>query len=199
MSAIRLFILAAFAEHGAIYGHQVRLQAEREYLHLWTDISVGSVYGAIKRLAAEGLLVEVRSEREGNLPPRHVYAITEAGRAALAELRSRGLSDIWFKPDPFDLALTRTTPDMLQQLPEVLVARLDSLRALLARTETANGSARQHVTLAESWALSHAEHRLRAEISWLEKLLTAAPQIIADERSGQHPRRAQRTSTPRSS
>lgn len=195
MSSIRLFILASFADHGEMYGHQVRLQAEQEYVHLWTDISVGSVYGAIRRLAAEGLLDEVRSERQGNLPARQVYAITPAGRAALAELRARGLRDVWFKPDPFDLALTRTTRDTVGDLPEVLQARLSAVQSLLARTETANANARQHVTLSESWALSHAEHRLRAEIGWLELLQAAAPQIIADEQGRHHLRRHRPTET----
>src|SRR3954471_17939403 len=107
MSSIRLFILSSFAELGPMHGHRLRLVAEQNHVHLWTDITVGAVYGAMKRLAAEGLLREAGQEREGNRPTRQLYEITEEGLAALASLRRAGLSDVWFKYDPFDLALTR--------------------------------------------------------------------------------------------
>lgn len=56
MSSIRLFILSSFAELGPMHGHRLRLTAEHNRVHLWTDITVGAVYGAMKRLALEGLL-----------------------------------------------------------------------------------------------------------------------------------------------
>ena len=117
MSSIRLFILSSFAEHGPMHGHLLRLVAERMRVPLWTDISVGAVYGAMKRLAAEGLLREAGREQEGNRPTRQLYEITEEGRRALAALRREGLREVWFKFDPFDLALTRMDRDALETLP----------------------------------------------------------------------------------
>jgi DNA-binding PadR family transcriptional regulator len=181
VSSIRLFILTSFAEHGEMYGHQVRLQAEREHLHLWTDISVASTYGAIKRLAAEGLLEAVRSEREGNLPERQIYAITDAGRRVLADLRHEALSAIWFKPDPFDLALTRLDPSELGELPGVIAARVDSLKLRLDEKIALNQRADEYLMLSEKLALTHTEYRLRAEIAWHESILAAVPEILADE------------------
>ena len=94
MSSIRLFILSSFAELGPMHGHRLRLEAERNRVHLWTDISVGAVYGAMKRLASEGLLREAGREREGNRPTRQLYEITEEGRLALAALQRAGLSEV---------------------------------------------------------------------------------------------------------
>ena len=56
MSAIRLFILSSLAEFGPSRGHHLRLETERTRVHMWTDMSGGAVYGAMKRLALEGLL-----------------------------------------------------------------------------------------------------------------------------------------------
>jgi DNA-binding PadR family transcriptional regulator len=184
VSSIRLFILAFLADHGDTHGHQVRLKAEEEHVHLWTDISVGSVYGAMKRLATEGLIREVRVERRGNLPERLVYGITDAGREALAGLRSEGLSQIWLKPDPFDLALTRLVPDQLDHLPDVLKTRLDDVTKLLQAKVEQSQEADPFITVAERYALSHTVHRLRAEITWLEGIIAALPEIVADERTG---------------
>ena len=183
MSSIRLFILDALARHGEMHGHQLRLLAEQERVHLWTDISVGALYGAIKRLAAEGLLAEVRTEREGSYPERQVYSITNAGRASLTGLQQAALEQVAFRPDPFDLALCRPDPHRLDELGAAVGRRLDTLTTLLAEVERANERARPHLSLGETHALLHREHRLRAEIEWHRGLVAALPDVVADERS----------------
>lgn len=184
MSSIRLFILDTFARNGEMHGHKVRLQAEQEHLHLWTDVSVGSLYQAIKRLLSEGLLAEVRVEREGNLPERQVYGITGQGRR-LGELQSQGLAHIWMKPDPFDLALTHLDPEKLDDLHAVIASRLDELSSMLSTTEALNAQAIDggYLTVSEALAVSHGAHRLRAEVAWLQEVLNAVPEIVADERT----------------
>ena len=66
VSSIRLFILGTLSASGPLHGHQIRQQAQSDRTEIWTDIQVGSVYGALKRLANEGLVRELRTER----PPR---------------------------------------------------------------------------------------------------------------------------------
>ncbi|MGE5146346.1 MAG: PadR family transcriptional regulator [Candidatus Eiseniibacteriota bacterium] len=189
MSSIRLFILSSFAELGPMHGHRLRLQAEKNHVTLWTDITVGAVYGAMKRLATEGLLRESGQERAGNRPTRQLYEITEEGRRALAELRRAGLRDLWFKYDPFDLALTRMDDEALDTLPSMLAVRLDKVRALLAETKRVNAGARDKVGLAKQWALRHSEYRLEAEVAYLTDLLAAAGDVVSDERRAR-PRKA---------
>jgi DNA-binding PadR family transcriptional regulator len=186
MSSIRLFILSSFDEFGPMHGHLMRTIAERMKVPLWTDISVGAVYGAMKRLAAERLLRASAREREGNRPTRQLYEITDEGRRALAELRRAGLSEVWFKYDPFDLALTRIDAEALETLPSTLAERLKSARAMLAESREVNRSAREHVGLAKQWALRHTEYRLQAEVAYLTDLLNAAADVVADERNPRH-------------
>ncbi len=166
-----------------MHGHRLRLTAERYRVHLWTDISVGAVYGAMKRLASEGLLREAGREREGNRPIRQLYEITEEGHAALAALQRAGLSEVDFKFDPFDLALTRLDPASLDTLPLVLSERLDKVQELLAESERINEEARDYIGVAKQWALRHFEYRLEAEVAYLTALLTAAPEVVSDERN----------------
>ena len=166
-----------------MHGHRLRLQAEHNRVHMWTDISVGAVYGAMKRLASEGLLREAGREREGNRPTRQLYEITEEGRLALAALRRAGLSEVVFKFDPFDLALTRLDPETLDTLPSVLAERLDKVRALLAESQQINEEAREYIGVAKQWALRHFEYRLEAEVAYLTALRSAAADIVFDERN----------------
>ncbi|HEY5817175.1 MAG TPA: PadR family transcriptional regulator [Mesorhizobium sp.] len=181
MSSIRLFILSSFAELGPMHGHLLRLEAERRHVNLWTDISVGAVYGAMKRMASEGLLREVRSEQEGNRPARQIFEITERGRATLLDLERAGLTEIWFKFDPFDLALARATEATATDLPVILRDRLKRLREMLAQTKSVNDRARRHSGKAKDWALRHSEMRLEVEIDFLAGLLGEIDAIVREK------------------
>ena len=137
VASIRLFILSSFDALGPMHGHRLRVEAERNHVTLWTDVSVGAVYGAMKRLASEGLLQEAGREREGRRPTRQLYEITDAGRGALATLRREGLSEVWFRFDPFDLALTRMDAAVRDDLPDLLARRLDAVREIAGRATAA--------------------------------------------------------------
>jgi len=132
MLSVRLFILDAFERHGEMHGHQLRSYAERERVSLWTEISVGSLYQAIKRLVADGLLAAIRTEREKNFPERQIFAITQLGRESLAILRNEGLHEVVARWDPFDLALTRIGQISREVIEECVAARLLALRQMLA-------------------------------------------------------------------
>lgn len=183
MSAVRLFVLSALAEHGPMHGHQIRNQAHSDRAEMWTEVKVGALYGALKRLAGEGLIAEVRSERVGNLPERTVYEITERGHEALAAVHNDALRTIVFPPDPFDLALVHAGGMDEQELAHAITDRRDALavreRALRHQTESAD----QWLNEAERMAMAHGLARLAAEIAWHDELLDRLPKIVADFRN----------------
>ncbi|MBN6057439.1 PadR family transcriptional regulator, partial [Nonomuraea sp. RK-328] len=183
VSSIRVFVLGALSERGPMHGHQLRLLAEEEHLDLWTDITIGGLYGAIKRLAVEGLIEEERTEQVGSYPQRKVWRITDAGSHTLASLRLSGLREIVLKPDPFDLVLTRLDPDHLDDLTPVIEARIASLEAMLTEYEAHARSIARYLTLAESLAMRHRVARLRAEIAWHRELASRLPELIIEERT----------------
>jgi DNA-binding PadR family transcriptional regulator len=188
MSSTRLFILGALLERGEMHGHQLRLLAEEEHIDMWTDISVGGLYGAIKRLAAEGLIEGVRTERAGGYPQRQVWRITEQGRISLGAQLVAALRDIEFRADPFDLAFTRVTGDKLAALPALLEARLAKLVALEADERAHLDSIAQYLNLAEQYAMRHRRARILADIEWLRDTIDHLPEIIQDRSSREeHP------------
>ena len=183
MSTVRLFILDSLVRHGPMHGHQMRALAEQEHVDEWTDITVGSLYGALKRLEAEGLVEAVRTEREGNYPPRRVLDVTDAGRAALDELHVSALAVVGLRPDPADYPLARPQPGHLDNLATVLKDRLAALHEQVAAHRAQLVAIDQHLTLAERLTLTHTTDRLNAEVEFHERLLAAVPEIVADELS----------------
>lgn len=180
MSTIRLYVLALLAERGPLHGHALRLVAEQERIDEWTDFTVGAVYGVLKRLAAEGLIAAVRTEREGHYPERVVYEITEAGEQALADLRRRGLAHVDVPRDGFDLALSLLDPDRLDALEGTVRGRLAELEGRHAATLAMLDRAGAYLWTSERWALDHMITRLETEVAWHRRLLEAVPEIVAD-------------------
>ncbi|NEM90500.1 helix-turn-helix transcriptional regulator [Galbitalea soli] len=187
MSSIRLYLLDALAERGPMHGHQLRLLAEEEHVHVWTDISVGAVYGALKRMLADGLIRETRSERAGSYPQRQVYEITEQGIAALREMRAAALGAVVIRTDPFDLAMTRLDRDRLDDLPTVIAERIRTLEHMLDDAHAMLDRAAPYLTVGEAFVMTHKVARIRADIAWHHELLTELPAIIADESARKDP------------
>jgi DNA-binding PadR family transcriptional regulator len=183
MSAIRLFVLSALSENGPMHGHQIRQQAQIDRTELWTEVKVGALYGALKRLAGEGLIVEVRSERQGNFPERTVYAITERGRESFAAVHGEALRTVVVRPDPFDLALVHASAIDEKDLAHLVADRRDALAAQESSVRHQAEIADRWLSEAERMVLEHRVARLAGELRWHEELLDRLPKIAADFRS----------------
>ena len=62
-------------------GYDVKKLIERSIAHFWNE-SYGQIYPILNRLAAEGF-AERRREKQRGKPDRHVYSLTDKGRAEL--------------------------------------------------------------------------------------------------------------------
>ena len=177
MNPTRLFVLGALARHGPMYGHQIRRDARIDRAELWSDVRPGSLYGALHRMAAEGLIEAVRSEQAGNLPARTVYAITGEGREELLALRAEAFRQVGLRPDPVDLAVAMSSDLPREELRALISDRQRALAAHLEffRHEQDRSWAEQ--TVADSLILRHAIVRLEAEVRWHEDLLDAVPKL----------------------
>jgi DNA-binding PadR family transcriptional regulator len=69
---------------GEASGYEIKKDIEEGFFSHFIDASFGSIYPALIQLTAEGLLT-VRAEEQTGRPDKKVYAITEAGRKALAK------------------------------------------------------------------------------------------------------------------
>jgi DNA-binding PadR family transcriptional regulator len=184
MNSTRLFILGSLARGGEMYGHQIRRAAQVDRTELWTDIKQGSLYSALHRMTAEGVIEIVRTEQEGSMPARTVYAITPAGREELTALRDEALRQIRLRPDPVDLALQNAQDMSEDELHLVLENRRAALAAELASWRHLRDTADPHLTGIEALGFSHTLLRLEAELAWHEQSLKALPAIFAGARYG---------------
>lgn len=72
---------------GEATGYEIKKEIEEGPISHFIEASFGSIYPALTQLLGEGLLT-VRAEEQTGRPDKKVYAITEAGRQALARALS---------------------------------------------------------------------------------------------------------------
>ena len=184
VSSIRLFILGTLASSGPLHGHQIRQQAQNDRTETWTDIQVGSVYGALKRLANEDLIREVRTEKVGNRPERTVYEITAEGRRSLAAIHQTALRELDRHHDPFDLALAQARDVPVEHLEQIVENRIGALQVQLAEQRHAAETADPYVNEAERLVIQHLIVRTEAEIRWHTEVAARVAKIAADFANG---------------
>jgi len=184
VSSIRLFILGTLSASGPLHGHQIRQQALADRAETWSDVQVGSVYGALKRLANEDLIREVRTERVGNRPERTVYEITPAGCRSLAAIHDKALRELDHHHDTFDLALTQSRSVPEEDLEQIVQNRIGALRVQLATQRHAAEHADPYVNEAERLIIQHLIVRTEAELNWHTELAARLPKVVADFAAG---------------
>ncbi|MGQ0840744.1 PadR family transcriptional regulator [Actinokineospora sp.] len=91
MSATRMLVLGVIHWAGKAHGYQVRAELIGWRAEDWARIKPGSIYHAIRKAAADGLIETVSAEPGQGGPDRTAYRITEAGDAELLRLIREGL------------------------------------------------------------------------------------------------------------
>lgn len=131
-------------------------------------LSPGSLYRAVERFAAKGLIVEVGVERQGNRPERTVYTITPAGREALrasiAEMLGRYVNEY---PE-FPVAIGEAHNLPAGEVAQLLGARLARIEETLGFIDAALGRiAERGVATAHVLNVHYTRAMLSAEAEWL--------------------------------
>lgn len=138
------------------------------------NVSHGSLYSTVERLAGLGLIQPVETSREGRRPERTVYEITELGRDQLLDALRTEL--MRYTPDYPRLATGLSFASLLEprEVGELLERRAIEVEAELSGFQVAlDASLKQQSHPVERVSLIEAEYviaLLRAELDWLRSL-----------------------------
>jgi DNA-binding PadR family transcriptional regulator len=93
VSATRLLVLGVVRMHGTAHGYQVRRDLLTWSADKWANAAPGSIYHALKKMAAEKLLEIVESDGEARGPDRTAYRLTLDGETEFQLLLAKSLSE----------------------------------------------------------------------------------------------------------
>lgn len=167
-----------------MYGHQLRRDARIDRTERWSEVQPGSLYGALHRLAAEGLIEPLRTEQDGQLPARTIYGITAEGRRELRALRAEALQEIRIQPDPVDLALAMSSDLSEDALRGYVEDRMRALLAQASQLEHQRERTWPDQTVADDLVIEHARLRVQAELSWHQLVLDRLGKLTSESEHG---------------
>jgi DNA-binding PadR family transcriptional regulator len=153
-----------------VHGYDVRRELLSWNADKWANVQPGSVYHALRKLSAEGLLREVATEQVGARPARTTYEITEKGSAEFTSLLRSNWWQLAGPPDPFMAAFS-----FLPALPRTEAAAALHNRAtqLRASVEQLQGAQVSDWVVNKpsyvSWMWELTIERSEAEIAWCER------------------------------
>jgi DNA-binding PadR family transcriptional regulator len=177
MWSTRLLVLGLVRWLGPVHGYLVRRELDTWRMPGSPEVGAGSIYHALKRLAAEGLLEVAGTESVDDRPARTTYRITAKGETEFQRTLRERLWEVAGGDDPFGTAWAFAqvlTPAenaaMLRQRAEVLYARVEQVTVLLAATTSEFTEGRE-----EAFVPAHARALLKrqtdlwiADAAWCE-------------------------------
>lgn len=165
--------LLGFLSWGPMSGYDLRQLIEGSIANFWSE-GFGRIYPMLAQLAEEGLATRSETRSEGGRP-RHSYAITDAGRAALRDwlqeptvprpARNERLLKLFFSARS-ELAVSR---DHLVAFREELLGKREHYGEIRSRLEAVQDAPRDQ----RFWlmTLRNGELQVEAELQWCEEVL----------------------------
>lgn len=167
-----------------VHGYDVRRELLGWGADKWANIQPGSIYHALRKLAAEGLLREVTTEQVGARPARTTYEVTDKGAAEFQTLLRGHFWEVSTPPDPF-LAAFAFLPSMpREEAVAALRARMKLLQAGIDHLRSVNEADwAKNKPPYVWWMWDLTIERSEAEIRWCER----TAKLIEDGTSYQPP------------
>lgn len=153
-----------------MHGYEIQKALEVSRADVWADVLPGSIYHALKKLTAEGLL-EIHATEQTGFRQKAIYAITEAGRLEFKRL----LRQAWTVPPKAFPTGLYTAMTFLGALPpeEVLpglMAQTAALREEIAQWNAAEALKAPHLPDYARLMFANGREHLEADLRLLEAL-----------------------------
>nr|CEL19227.1 Transcriptional regulator, PadR family [Kibdelosporangium sp. MJ126-NF4]CTQ94973.1 Transcriptional regulator, PadR family [Kibdelosporangium sp. MJ126-NF4] len=185
-----MLVLGVVRMRGEAHGYQVRQDLLMWAADRWANTKPGSIYHALKKLAADNLLEEVATQETGLGPERVLYRITQQGEGEFFFLLNKAISDTETGAAMFNAALPFITTLDRGSLIFLLRNRIQQVSATAEHTRLlldqgiapAHGEPGKPPHVREMftyWLVS-----VEAELGWLRDLvgrLEAGEYTLADD------------------
>lgn len=162
----REMLLLGLLRSGERHGYQINDFIERT-LSFCADVKKATAYFLLDKMEGRGW-VTASEHREGNRPPRKVYAITPEGEAAFQRLLRENLATFASARSASDLGLAFLATLPPAEAVSLLRTRREALVRELADIEAAP---RHHGGI--QLLIDHQIHYLDSERGWLDETITS--------------------------
>ncbi|CAM3045236.1 PadR family transcriptional regulator [Tsukamurella hominis] len=138
---------------------------------LVVKLRAGSLYHSVNRLADDGLVTEIGTDRDGNRPERTTYAITAAGRERLQDTVADLIAEPAEEYPSFPLAVSEAHNLDRDRVRALFTARLSRLDADVAAMRAGHARALGHAAEMHLLDLDYLIAMRTAEADWLRRTI----------------------------
>jgi len=184
---MRDLLILGLLRESQMYGYEIKRLIDHVMSH-FVDVSSGSLYYGLKRLAELGYVVEAAVEKVGKRPERSVYKITELG----IEVLETELPSLLFPESrsfsPFDLGLYFIDFIPPKECTRRLKLRRAFIELVLEYLEEVSGESRLIEACNHAFILSHMTRHCVMERDFVDELLQRFTEYPAYELSAEDKR-----------
>ena len=148
-----------------------------QHIHEISDVQLGSIYAALKRLAQDGLVKEQGRTQSGNRPARTMFKITQLGKNHLRSLMTDAFADPRQAERPVDLAVHFSGLLSINEVSDLLEQRVAALERFGRAIDRAARSTKHEDPAVGELIRDTPDHfrRInRAELAWTKHVLANA-------------------------
>jgi DNA-binding PadR family transcriptional regulator len=166
----RLLVLG-FLHRGDFHPYEIKRRLEAAMVECYTDVDVGTLYYAVRRLEKENLIEAIAEERVARGGIRTIYRITAEGRSGFLkglhkQLEAEGaVSQTLYGALLF---LHLADPDVVKDSLRRRIARLDDL---IKKLEPIRDELAEKFSTGGEHLLDHIGRQRRLDRDWLKALL----------------------------
>lgn len=175
----RALLLLGILRGQSQHGYQINEFIERNLSRV-TDMKKPTAYAILDRLCRDGY-VEMRTEQEGNRPPRKVYSITAKGEQAFEDLLRQTLAHADRFAAPGDIGLMFVTDLPRAEAISLLEKRLSDLSEQQA---SYNRAPRHDYDLGARLAIERIMAHMETERIWLTDAIAMLRDAPENDKSG---------------
>ncbi len=163
-------LILGILHRGDMHPYEIKRSLKSAHAESYIDFDVGTLYYAVRKLTASGLIEKKGRETVGNHGERTIYGITEDGRARFQDLISETLTGNRKFYHPLFPALLFLHLTDQTEAAEIVLERLEEMKRNFAASSKFVEIAGSHLSLGMRLGLENANLHQEVEIKWLEKL-----------------------------
>jgi len=155
-----------------MHPYEIQQRIRERQLGRLTKVTVGSLYHAVEKLQADGLIEVVETSREGKRPERTTYRLTGSGLDSFREELLTSLSEVGPEYPRFAIAVQQLHSLRRDEAVAELVRRVSALKKTLAVTDVTIADRMSHGVAPVFWIdLRYSRAMRQAELDWVERLI----------------------------
>jgi DNA-binding PadR family transcriptional regulator len=168
---LALAVLICLAER-PMHPYEVATTLRQRRKHESVRLNYGSLYGVVESLDRRGLIAAQETRREGRLPERTVYELTDAGRIEVHDWLTDLISTPVKEYPAFEAALSFLPALPPDQVVELLRERSEHLESELVQAAATRELAQKHGIPRLLWVEGEYDVALReAELGYVRTLM----------------------------